>query len=491
MGDDFLFFGGNPVARLTNYEKVLILVFLVSLPLANPWVRGDGVGYYALARAPLIQHDLDFRSDWLNANESFRMSRVTDQGGTETINPEEFTVTGHLNNHFSIGPAILWSPFLLVAHLFVKISDAFGAHIAANGFSRPYLLAMAMGTALYGFGALWISFRIAKKYVPEREAFVATLGIWFASSLPVYMYFNVSWSHAHSAFMVALFLWYWLRTRNARTLPQWVILGAIGGLMMDVYYINAVLLVLPAAESLGIYFTAAKAEKSAILRTLYGNLLFLACLFVAFLPTLMSKRIIYGGYLRLGYNDHWYWKSPAFFKVAFSADHGLFSWTPILILSIIGLTLFVRRDRKVAVALLGAFLLYLYAIGCYQDWDGISSFGNRFFVSLTPIFVVGLAGFFDWLSGTMQLRRVALTVSAVTTALILFNFGLMFQWGTHLIPARGPVSWRTTAYNEVAVVPFMATGMLKSYFTKRSGLMNRIEQEDVTSLKSDTSGGLP
>jgi len=26
---------------------ILALLFLLSLPLVNPWVRGDGVGYYA------------------------------------------------------------------------------------------------------------------------------------------------------------------------------------------------------------------------------------------------------------------------------------------------------------------------------------------------------------------------------------------------------------------------------------------------------------
>lgn len=157
----------NLLARLTNYEKLLILLFLVSLPFVNPWVRGDGVGYYALARAPLIDHSFDFRSDWLNANESFRMSRVTSTGNTDAIDADQFTATGHLNNHFSVGPAILWAPFLAAAHLFVKISDVFGAHIIANGFSRPYLLAMAFGTVLCGFGAIWISFRIARIYVAE------------------------------------------------------------------------------------------------------------------------------------------------------------------------------------------------------------------------------------------------------------------------------------------------------------------------------------
>ena len=123
------------------------------------------------------------------------------------------------------------------------------ATVSAGGFRRRIFEAVhggdGLGTALYGFLALLMSFGLARRYVPERWAFLATLGIWFASSLPVYMYFNPSWSHAHSAFTVALFLWYWDRTRAARTWLQWVILGAIGGLMMDVYYVSGVLLFIP------------------------------------------------------------------------------------------------------------------------------------------------------------------------------------------------------------------------------------------------------
>jgi len=47
-----------------KYERFLFLLFLLTLPLMNPWVRGDGVGYYAYARAPLIEHSLDFTHDY-------------------------------------------------------------------------------------------------------------------------------------------------------------------------------------------------------------------------------------------------------------------------------------------------------------------------------------------------------------------------------------------------------------------------------------------
>jgi hypothetical protein len=102
-------------------------------------------------------------------------------------------------------------------------------------FSKLYVISMAFATAIYGFLALWISFQVARRYVAERWAFLAAIGMWFASSLPVYMYLNPSWSHAHSAFVVALFLWYWEKTRNGRTRSQWIFLGLIAGLMMDMY----------------------------------------------------------------------------------------------------------------------------------------------------------------------------------------------------------------------------------------------------------------
>jgi len=62
--------------RPRKSERWLLLFFLCSLPFLNPWVRGDGVGYYAFARAPLIEHSLDFTRDYQHANESFRGPRL-------------------------------------------------------------------------------------------------------------------------------------------------------------------------------------------------------------------------------------------------------------------------------------------------------------------------------------------------------------------------------------------------------------------------------
>jgi len=113
----------------------------------------DGVGYYAYARAPLIEHSLDFTHDYQGANESFREPRLDESGQPKA---GLRTVTGHLDNHFTVGPALLWSPFLLVAHAGVLLAQELGSSVRADGFSAPYRYAMALGTAIYGFLALFL-----------------------------------------------------------------------------------------------------------------------------------------------------------------------------------------------------------------------------------------------------------------------------------------------------------------------------------------------
>src|SRR5207342_429769 len=116
------------------FKNILLLLFLLSLPLINPIVHGDGVGYYAYARAPLIEHSLHFEEDWRHANLNFSQSRTRQDG---QLLPEDYTETGYVSNLFTIGPAILWFPFLLFAHLLVLLLNFLGIPIAANGFSIP------------------------------------------------------------------------------------------------------------------------------------------------------------------------------------------------------------------------------------------------------------------------------------------------------------------------------------------------------------------
>ena len=472
----------SPAATSQKFPPLIFLILLgVSLPLMNPWVRGDGVGYYAFARALLIQHNLDFTADYQHANRGFREARLDSDAS-----PKELfrTSTGHLDNHFSVGPAMLWAPLLICTHLGVLLARALGADTAADGFSLPYLLAMALGTLLYGFLALLLSYKVACRFVAERWALLATIAIWWGSSLPVYMYFNPSWSHAHSAFVVALFFWYWLRTRNFRTSARWITLALIAGLALNVYYPNVLALAVLLPEALAGYSAALKKSPSTstLPQLLTRHCLFCFVTLLALLPTLLTKYVLYGGFLETGYIpiSQWNWASPWFLALLFSANHGLFSWTPILFFATVGLFLFARKFTSVGLSALCVLLGFYYFMAAYPDWPGISSYGNRFFVSLTVFFVLGLAVLLESAASFFRNRAVGSAgISAVVCVFVLWNLGVIFQWGSHLIPARGPVSWRQVARNQIYAVPRQLSSQLRSYLFRRKETLHQIEERDL------------
>jgi len=462
--------------NLSNAERVLVVVFLATLPLVNPLIRGDGVGYYAYARSLLIDGDLRFENEWLAANASFVRS-VADASGQ--IRPDQYTPTGYVANHFTVGPALLWAPALVATHGFVLGARALGASIPADGYSWPYRVAMALTTALCGFTALWLAYHVARSYAPEKPALLATLGIWFGSALPVYMYLNPSWSHAHSAFAVALFLWYWLRTRGRRTAAQWIILGLLGSLMMNIYYPNALLLLLPGLEALSAYGRVLRARAGQIARALAArHAAFGASLLTGLAPTLWTRKVIYGSLLATGYQSlrEWCWPRPWLAEVLISANHGLLSWTPILLPALAGLAWVVGRDRETGLYVIAVCAAFTYLIAAYPTWHGVSSFGNRFFVSLTPIFVIGLAALLARAAPAGPLPAVVIAL------LVAWNLGLVFQWGTNMIPNRGPVDWRQVARNQL-LVPGRALTVAAAYATDRSTLLARIQQEDLREVE--------
>jgi hypothetical protein len=121
-----------------------------------------------------------------------------------------------------------------------------------------------------------------------------------------------------------------------------------------------------------------------------------------------------------------------------------------------------------------AWAVLFYVIASYQNWHGQSSFGNRFFVSLTVIFVPGVAAALAWLHGRKRALPVALVI-----LLALWNAGFVFQWALNIVPSRGPVDFAAVARNQVTVVPARFTTMLSRYFRDRRGLTRDVEAGDV------------
>ena len=235
--------------------------------------------------------------------------------------------------------------------------------------------------------------------------------------------------------------------------------GLLAGLMGNVYYPNVFAVDFPGA---GNCLPGTRGRRNPDRpRIPLGKLvsscaLFGAVFLVSLLPTFITRQIIYGSPFATGYPGigTWHWTSPALLQVLFSSDHGMWSWTPILFLAVVGLFFLYKRNALLGAGSILTFLAYYYFIASYPDWDGLSSYGNRFFISLTPIFILGLAALLEAFSRAVaKTSRAVAVATAVIALLTVWNVGFIFQWGTHMVPARGEISWPEMVHNQFAVVP--------------------------------------
>src|SRR4249919_2513210 len=147
------------VRRTPRPVKVLALLLLLTPLLALPYLRGDGNGYYAWLRSPVIDHDLDFENELLRGDPSF-LNAVSEDG---ELRPNMYTENGRVRNQWGVGPAVVWAPFVVVAHGVVLVGRAAGLDWAADGYSLPYLWISAVVTALAASIGLLFSLGVSMK----------------------------------------------------------------------------------------------------------------------------------------------------------------------------------------------------------------------------------------------------------------------------------------------------------------------------------------
>jgi hypothetical protein len=144
----------------------------------------------------------------------------------------------------------------------------------------------------------------------------------------------------------------------------------------------------------------------------------------------VAWKILYGRFLQVpsgpglrewGPGEGWFdASSPRFADVLLAADHGLFTWTPALILATLGLLLALRRWPALAGAGVLVLLATAWLNGSLADWWGSDAFGGRRFDIVVPFLAVGFAALLD-----LCRRAPLLAPTAVLAAMALWNVGLV------------------------------------------------------------------
>jgi hypothetical protein len=128
------------------------------------------------------------------------------------------------------------------------------------------------------------------------------------------------------------------------------------------------------------------------------------------------------------------WDQPALFAVLLSDWHGLFTWTPVVAVALIGFSFLWRCDRLVFAASATFVVLSWYVNAAAADWWAGEAFGARRFISCVPVFVLGLSALIDRWSPSLRTLAISGTVIVAHTFLLLLQYQLFMHGLRDVVP---------------------------------------------------------
>ena len=478
---------------------LLVCLFLLSLPAVTPRIySSDEIQYFAYLRSVWFDRDLSFENEY----QYFYDRGIARSDGFHETFLERTTDTGRRLNFATIGCAILWSPFYLAGDVAARVTGA-----PVDGFSKPYLAAIAYGSAVYGFLAVLLGILCAQRQ--GLNGAVAALAVWLGTPLFFYMYIAPPFSHACSAFGVALFTYVWLRVRDEWSTRGLIALGAAGALMAMVREQDAFLVAGPALDFL--WSGLARTRPTDVWefetggRLARGRVAGVAGAAVAFTLVFIPQAVTYlilNGHLgpHASVARKMNWMAPHALQVLFSPAHGFLVWTPLALVALAGLFFLppkggshgnepergnhkiqvadsagsvfrntnpvasaFGRQKQVGMCLLLMVALQIYVAGSVESWTVAGAFGQRRFIALTAAMVIGYAALQQALSRTPARR--ALTI--VTVLAVYWNLALIAEFSAGLMD-RQRLEPRKNAYDAFVTLPRMAPSLVYRYLFDRT-----------------------
>ena len=333
-------------------------------------VYGDGIYYFSWLRSLVIEHNINFTGEYnrLGGNQPYLQDRMP-------------------ANKYSIGPALLWTPGYISIHRFIR----------GDGYSFPYQLTVSVASVCAALFGLIILTRLTRD--KSSTIMIVLLLLAFATNLFFYGSVDTVNSHAVTFFWASVFVVF-LAVKPIPWMAAGLALGALSATRLQ--DMLSILLVLPYLKTM---------NKKA----------FFAGLSIAFAPQIIVWYLLYGSlvnpYLLGGEGFNVF--SPHILGVLFGKENGLFLWTPVVFLGLIGLFL----KRKTYFLPLIIIFLQIYLVSTWSTWWQGASYSGRMFVGILPLIYLGLvetvAPFSRIVKSEQTIFVLALSLCGINTLLII------------------------------------------------------------------------
>lgn len=374
-------------------------------------ISWDVSGYYLYLPALFIYHDL----------KELRFKPALDEKYYPSSSPYQAYThrSGKQVMKYTCGLAILYLPFFLVAHGVALIF-----HQAAEGYSPIYQFFISFGSLMYAFIGLFLLRRFLLRYFKDEIVAIGLAMLILASNYFDYASITGAMSHnylftLYAALLICIDNFYKKEDRKWFYLICFII--GLMVLIRPTEIVSKILLVGWGLDSWSglkeriIYFF------KRIPMVVIGALCFMICPMIQ----IFYWKYVTGEWLVYSYQDQgfsWF-EGHHILQGLYSYRAGWLVYTPVMILSLIGITYLWIEKNKFRWPVTAFVLASLYFTFAWDEWTYGGSLGQRALIQHYPIMIFGTLPLFQKFYDNIVFKNI----------LFIFIAGCIYYnlWLTH------------------------------------------------------------
>lgn len=412
--------------KLSPTFYLAVLVVLLTHFLYYPkWSKGgteatiswDVSGYYMYLPASLIYQDIK--------GCGFKDSILQNYGPTPNFQ-QAFVheASGNYVMKYSMGQAISFLPAFGLAHLYAK-STAY----PADGFSFPYQLAISLGSLFWALLGLYYLRKFLLFFYRPKVVDWSILGLVLGSNYLNYSAIDGAMTHNTLFTLYSLLLYVTVRFYQQPSYLKGAAIGALVGWAALIRPTEIIACIIPLAWGLQPWLGKELKQRLQFVAQHFGKLL-LAVLITAFIGSfqLMYWKYATGEWIVYSYQDQGFsWLSPHLHAGFLSYKSGWLTYSPFMLLPLLGFWPFFKQQRSLFAAVFAFSLLFIYITFAWDIWWYGGSLGQRAMVQAYPVLALPLAALVHWLSQ----QKLWLKLPVFAFVLLSFYANLWFTHQAH------------------------------------------------------------
>lgn len=294
---------------------------------------------------------------------------------------------------YTYGTSLFQAPFYILAQVVQpKKLNPFAFTIIDD-------IVISLGASIYIALALFMLFKLLLKFcLNQQTALIVTLCTYLGTNLFYYSSIEFMMSHLYSFLSITSFYYFVLEYLDSkRKKDLWLSLVFIF-LIIAIRPINGIV-VLPL-----VLYVMFQTKSLA-----FGIYSFIS-IFLAFGIQIVCWKLQCGQWTIQTYDgEGFYWLKPQLINVLFSFRKGLFIYTPILVLGVVGFYFLKKQLPKLFYVIVTTFLIYLYVVACWWHWPYGDSFSHRAFIDIYALFAIGIASLLSFFRNNKTLLHTTIS----------------------------------------------------------------------------------